>query len=655
MCEQLIFLNPACVFASNGQTVQSPPSPPPAPVLVSVSPTSLSFAAASVSTPRPATQFFTGTVTGTIKGNLYLTMSMALSGTVVSVPVVTMHGTNTGQAQVIPALPSALGPGSHTEVIWVYACPTDINCAAGQLAGSPRAVEVTYTINGLRAEPAALQFTISDASTSANLTQQVEVAGYPANVAWTATSNAAWLSVPAQGSLTNGTGQLTASLSQAQLDTLADGSYAATITLTPQAGDPVSIPVTLKLNPAEVSYVAPYVAVAGTSHEVVIRGEHFPANATVSFGGALATNVTRVSDSEIHATYPSSLALGGHDVQVGGSDRSQARLVVVDAPAYAAKPLSFAAGFTPKRILYDAERRALLVVLADHLASANNAVVRFAYDLGSGSWHAAEHHTIPNLTDLALSTDGQELLATSFSPMGMRHYDPLDFALRATVLDPVWTHDAVSNPVLAVANDGIAVIAARSESTAGPLSNCGALMRYRIRMATYFPFDVSPGGGCDQFIAASADGSLIVAGANLNGEIDRYDAATRTVSSPPVFGAELNSAPVLDRHATRIVLNGTRVYDAAFQMLGELPSTTKAVLLSPDGAAAWTYDASGKVRKFDLVASPMLGLFPEIGTGTTLAASPDVDGDGGIVMTSTPEADVLFIAGDDGVVVQPAP
>jgi hypothetical protein len=86
-------------------------------------------------------------------------------------------------------------------------------------------------------------------------------------------------------------------------------------------------------------------------------------------------------------------------------------------------------------------------------------------------------------------------------------------------------------------------------------------------------------------------------------------------------------------------------------LLGELPSTTKAVVLSPDGPVAWTYDASAEVRKSDVMLPATLGLFPEIGTGKALAVSPDVDGDGGIVMTSTPEAGVLFIAGDDGVVI----
>jgi hypothetical protein len=148
---------------------------------------------------------------------------------------------------------------------------------------------------------------------------------------------------------------------------------------------------------------------------------------------------------------------------------------------------------------------------------------------------------------------------------------------------------------------------------------------------------------------------MIVAGSNGSGGVDRYDAATRTVSNVPGFGAALNSVPVLDRHATRIVLNGTRICDADFQLLGELPAATKAVVLSPNGATAWTYDASGTVRKFDLAAPTTLDLFQEIGTGTALAASPDADGDGAIVMTSTPEAEVLFIAGDDGVVVQAAP
>jgi hypothetical protein len=612
---------------------------------LSVSPASLTFSAPSVRAGPPPTQVVTGTVTGKISGNLYINVS--LNGTVVSVPGVTITGSNTGHAQVIPAMPSTLGPGSHTDTITVRACTTDINCTSGQLAGSPRTVSVTYTVNGLRVQPASLQFAINDASTNADTSRQVQVAGFPANGTWTATSNAAWLTVPSQGSLTGGTGMVTASLNQAQLDTLANDSYTATITLTPQAGDPVSIPVTLQLDRAEVSYVAPYVAAAGISREVVIRGAHLPANPTVSFGGTPATNVTRVNDTEIRATNASSLAVGSHDIQVGGVNRSLARLVVVNALPYPAQRLSFQPGFTPKRIIYDAERHALFAVLADDFTSANNAVVRIAYDAGSGSWSAADHHTIHNLTDMALSTDGKELLATSYSPIGIQHYDPVDLTLRATTLDSQKSSSAF-NAVLAVANDGIAITTGRSYPF------CGILTRYRIRMAEFFPFGVAGPSACSQFIAASADGSMVVAGTNSDGGIDRYVAATGTVSHDFSFGTELNSAPVLDRHATRIVLVGssaTHVYGGNFQDWGALPNTTKAVVLSPDGATAWTYDASGLLRTFS-VGSPAT-FFPEIGTGTPLVASPDADGDGGIVMTSTPEADVLFIAGDDGVVIQP--
>src|SRR5262245_60875952 len=108
---------------------------------LSVSPTSLTFSAPSVSSGRPATQVITGTVTGKVNGNLFINVS--LGGAVVSVPGVVINGSNTGEAQVIPALPSVLGPGSYTDTITIRACTTDINCTSGQLSGSPRTVAVT--------------------------------------------------------------------------------------------------------------------------------------------------------------------------------------------------------------------------------------------------------------------------------------------------------------------------------------------------------------------------------------------------------------------------------------------------------------------------------------------------------------------------------
>jgi len=299
----------------------------------SVTPTTLTFSAASASSGPPASQVVTGTVTGTVEGTLFI--NIALGASVVSLPSygVLINGSNSGEAEIIPAVPATLGPGSFTDTITIRACTTDTSCTTGQLGGSPRTVAVIYNINGVKAASTSLTFAYGDAPTSADLTKQIQLSGYPSTASWSATSDASWLIVPANGSLASGTGQLTASLDQAKIDALVNDTYNATIKMTPAAGDVVTIPVTLTVDRAEVSYVAPYVAVTGTSREVVIRGAHFPATPSVSFGGVPALNVNRVSDNEIRATYPAALTVGKQAVQVSGISRSLAALVVVNTPA----------------------------------------------------------------------------------------------------------------------------------------------------------------------------------------------------------------------------------------------------------------------------------------------------------------------------------
>ena len=97
---------------------------------------------------------------------------------------------------------------------------------------------------------------------------------------------------------------------------------------------------------------------------------------------------------------------------------------------------------------------------------------------------------------------------------------------------------------------------------------------------------------------------------------------------------------------------GASVYDSNLQKLGNIPSAF-TVVLSPNGSRAYT--SSGTLlRAYDLsgtLANPSTDVFPEIGTGTTLPSDPGL----GRVMTVSPDGGTLFIAGDLGIVVVPAP
>jgi IPT/TIG domain len=110
---------------------------------------SLSTAAVNFVTPNrnatPLAQKITATVTGNVSGTLYILVQVT-GPAVRSVSNITITGSTSGEATVFPAMAGTLGVGTHTSTITVTACTNDPTCATGQLSGSPRTVNVTYTV-----------------------------------------------------------------------------------------------------------------------------------------------------------------------------------------------------------------------------------------------------------------------------------------------------------------------------------------------------------------------------------------------------------------------------------------------------------------------------------------------------------------------------
>jgi hypothetical protein len=156
---------------------------------------------------------------------------------------------------------------------------------------------------------------------------------------------------------------------------------------------------------------------------------------------------------------------------------------------------------------------------------------------------------------------------------------------------------------------------------------------------------------------AAADGSTIavVQGDPALGSapaVYRYTASTQAFSAAGVTLNQNAVAPALDRSATRIVLNGTHVYDSGFQLLGTLPATTLAVAVRPDATRAYTFDsAASQIRSFDLTANAAGAEFPQVGSPIAPAGDPG----SGVKMAISPDGGTLFLAGSNQVVVQPSP
>lgn len=464
-----------------------------------------------------------------------------------------------------------------------------------------------------------------------------------AEVTYTLTGNSAQITVTPAAPATVGAGVFTGALT---VTGYACGNAACTRLV---AGNTEVVNVTYGIPPI-VRYVAPYIGVANTSQAAIVRGQGFQQYSVqgVTFGGVAATTFTVVSDTEIQASYPA-LASGTYAVAIDapgspGAIVSTASLVVVDPPNYAAATLAYPAGAPQVRnLVYDAERRALLLAVTD---AAGGEILRYAF--GAGGWGAPAAAPLSGLADIALSTNGAELFA--LSQTALTHLDPVSLAAGTVAPGPALASGAFLKN-LAVANDDTAVVTTGiSGSTGTPVYLYAPRSAAFTAPATTLNLD-------NATVRAAADGSTL---AIVQGDpalsaapaVYRYSASTQAFSSVGVALNQNDVAPALDRSATRIVLNGTSVYDNGFKLLGTLPATTLAVVLRPDGTRAYTFDsAASQILSFDLTANPAGAAFPQVGS----ALAPAGDPGSGVKMAISPDGGTLFLAGSSQIVVQPAP
>ncbi len=147
--------------------------------------------------------------------------------------VFTSTGATTGTLIVTPKFPAWLAPGVYNDTITVRAC-YDASCSR-QTAGSPRQVSVSYTVR--RAAPApVLEASERGVALVAvpggqRLSHSVTIAeASGTSTGWSASSDAAWLSVTPSGSIG------AALLLSADPATLAEGAHFATVTVRSNGG-----------------------------------------------------------------------------------------------------------------------------------------------------------------------------------------------------------------------------------------------------------------------------------------------------------------------------------------------------------------------------------------------------------------------------------
>lgn len=626
---------------------------------ISVASGDLTFVANGPSGSTPAPQTIVGTVNGVSSGTLYILVT-GTGSAIANISSVTLTSQSTGQASVSVPSPNSLGVGTHTGTITVRACLNDPNCSGTNLQGSPATINVTYHVAALQPSSTSLNYTIDNTPDAADSSRQITITAVPAQN-WIATTGANWLSVTATGA---SGGTMNASLVPNVVEGMTNGTYQNAISLqhSTVAGLTLNIPVTLTIQRTQVNHVSPYVAYAGAASDVIIRGDEFSQVTiqNVSFGSTPAQSFTIVSPTEIRATAPASLPLGRHRVQLQSDvadTRQFAELVVVNAPQLSATALQYPD--TNSKLVnalhYDAERAALGVSVWYPFTGAT-ALIRFA-SVGN-TWQPATAKALTNNFGLALSADGTEWIAGT--DKSVMHIDADDLATVATVVSPLFPSGTQYIAEMSVANDGTVAMF-------GDVSfNCGAsLLLYDVRRRTFV--NTTPSyTACRGNIGASADGSRVLLAhesPELSGDdVLSLDASARTTTAT---GIHLLTAipPQLNRTGSRIVLQNTRVYDGSYVLLGSLPATTVAVVISPDGSRAYAFEEPAQLRTYDLtVALPSASSeFPQLGAPITLPQSPGVPttpplyNGYPVVMTIAPDGRTVFIAGGDYVVVQPVP
>ncbi len=640
----------------------------------SLNASTLTLDAAGYLVPAP-----TGTLSGTVSGlaGKRLFIKIVVTGQAVArVDDFTFQNASSGSsgtAVVTATDPTLLGAGSYQGTITVYACTSDISCQTGQLAGSPATVNVTYNITGIKPSQSALNYAITNASSTLDDKISLSVAGFP-DQAWTAAIDipyqippySPWLKLSATTGDTSAATPLDVSLDESA-GPLPNDIYKVQVTLTPTNGNAVMLPVIATIDRTELDFVSPHGVPPNESAEAVIHGAHFDANAItgVSFGGISATSYSVVSANEIRATYPS-LGPGSYTVTLAGAASTAAtlaKLEVVSAPHYSPQsvPLTFLGFFAitdPHALIFDAVNQRLVVAgTLSLLAGQANGDQVYAYQYsGSGTWPSvAEVLSGSAIYDVALSADG-EWMQISY----------VDSGGSGTVVNSglsgggFGAHVALTTATtyvkkFAVASDGKLVMIS-AEAAGGafrPAWTQPTRPTYSQRSLEAPPIlQLSVSGVSDPnlfydgSVGASLDGSrvLLASSTSSPGTTDIFSYEPRTGQLLDTGKALKADSIQMDRTGSRILLSHMDLYDGSFNLIGNLPAATLVAALSPDGAHVFVYQSDQHIKKFNATTLAQEADWVAVAS----AGNPQ----GHLFMTCSPDGGNLFIVGSDALVVE---
>ena len=539
--------------------------------------------------------------------------------------------------------------------------------------------------------PGALQFDLNSTTVVADLTKSVKT-GTGAST-WTATNNAPWVSLSSiKGIAGDNIGVSIVPTEIAKLDTAtATASISFIFTNVLGMTYPFNTTVTMNNTLPKIVSVTPYVALTGVAgQKAIVRGTGFARDTVPTFGGTAATNTTFVSSTELQVTLPTFSADGTYlataQTMPTGLAALQTAVNVVatqeTAPS-AAQSLIYPNSVkkSPLRVIYDAERHAILVGISYPPSIAKPATFGeiLRYIESNGTWlldNAANSVTFANLSDLALSPDGQTVVAVSATEMTA--YNPVTLAAGKSR-----TLGGSGYGSVVVTNDGQALVYTSGSGYTSPWG----LNKYPLNDWKANSTSIASGYYYNSStllepyrLGISLDGSR-AAYISLEYQtynslyIKQYSASSGLISNWVISGSlpATGFVPQLDRHATKMVLANSSqytVYDStdisvpkSAGVLGV--SSGNLAIISPNGNRFYTcctYTTSGTVttatlHTYDISTFSAANGYSEIGTGTDLPKDPGNGGTTGVGVKFAISYDgkTLFIAGDNALIVMPAP
>lgn len=273
--------------------------------------------------------------------------------------------------------------------------------------------------------------------------------------------------------------------------------------------------------------------------------------------------------------------------------------------------------------------------------------------------------SIPGLCALTFANDGSKLLAlASYSLLQLDPANP-SLATATTIAAPFQQSSATGSPYftgMALANDGYALV------SSGILNATGgtATYLYSSSTTTFIPLAASltlyswPFGGSPA-LSVSADGSLVLAaqtGLSPTPPVFQYSPQTTLLTQSRINVNQLSGQPAAmnSSAAKRVVydINTNSVYDSSYTLLGKIPGAVRVLTVNRQGTRVYALNQDSTLHTYDLTAATVGGNYPEVGSGSTQTV-PVSGGGVAVRMTISPDGGTLFLAGDTGVAVIPAP